>query len=85
VPAADLRALPPDRLIRHGELLTLDEAAPAEVVLALQVPTPGAVGARLEVAQAGVDEHFDMEIFDREFGGRHSRTAVPVPTSPTVH
>ena len=56
-PAARL----PD-LIVHGALLTLDDATPAGVVLALQAPTREAVGALV-----GPD---DVEILDWEFGGR---------------
>ena len=40
-------ALPRERLIVHGELLTPDDARPAGVVLALQAPTREAVDALL--------------------------------------
>jgi len=59
--------LPRERLIVHGELLTPDDARPAGVVLALQAPTREAVDALL---RSGLDEHFDLQILDWEFGGR---------------
>jgi uncharacterized protein len=67
---ADLTALPHQRLIVHGELLTTHEAAPAGVVLALQAPTRAAVDSLLRGGQPGLDEHYDVEILDWEFGGR---------------
>jgi hypothetical protein len=60
-------ALPPERLIVHGELLTPDDARPAGVALALQAPTREAVDALLQSAQ---DEHSDVQIHDWELGGR---------------
>jgi uncharacterized protein YciI len=62
--------VPRDRLIVHGELLTLDDARPDGVVLALQAPTREAVDALLTSGQAGLDEHSDLQILDWEFGGR---------------
>ena len=55
-----------ERLAVHGELLTPDDARPVGAVLALQAPTRAAVNALL----AGLDQHFDVQIFDWEFGGR---------------
>jgi uncharacterized protein len=69
-PLPDFTALPRERLIVHGELLTPDEARPVGVVLALEAPTREAVAALLGGGQAGLDEHFDVEILDWEFGGR---------------
>jgi uncharacterized protein len=66
----DFTALPRERLIVHGELLTPDEATPAGVALALQAPTREAVDALLSDGQAGLDEHLDVQILDWEFGGR---------------
>ena len=63
-------AVPRDRLIVHGELLTLDDARPDGVVLALQAPTREAVDALLTSGQARLDEHSDLQILDWEFGGR---------------
>ena len=65
----DFTALERERLIVHGELLTPDDARPVGVVLALQAPTREAVDALLRDRQAGL-EHFDVQIFDWEFGGR---------------
>jgi uncharacterized protein len=70
VPPADFTALPRERLIVHGELLTCHEAMPAGVVLALQAPTREAVDAVLRGGLAGLDQRFDVEILDWEFGGR---------------
>src|SRR4029453_16661538 len=66
----DFRALPRERLIVNGELLTPDEARPVGVVVALQAPTRAAVDALLRGEKAGLDEHFDVQILDWEFGGR---------------
>ena len=66
----DFTALRREHLIVHGELLTPDDATPAGVVLALQAPTREAVEALLRDRQAGLDEHFDVQILDWEFGGR---------------
>jgi uncharacterized protein len=70
VPRPDFASLARERLIVHGELLTLDGARPVGVVLALQAPTREAVDALLTDRQAGPDEQFDVEILDWEFGGR---------------
>ena len=70
VPLPDFTALPRERLIVHGELLTPDDARPAGAVLALQAPAREAVDALLSGGQAGLDEHFDLQILDWEFGGR---------------
>jgi hypothetical protein len=66
----DFTALARERLIVHGELLTPDGAKPAGVVLALQAPRREAVDALLGAARAGLDERFDVQILDWEFGGR---------------
>jgi uncharacterized protein len=63
-------ALPRERLIVHGELLTPDDATPTGVVLALQAPTRETVAALLREGQAALDGHFDVQILDWEFGGR---------------
>jgi uncharacterized protein len=55
-------AVPPERLIVYGELLTLDDATPAGVALALEAPTRQAVETLLGRARA--------EIHAWEFGGR---------------
>jgi hypothetical protein len=52
-----------ERLIVHGELLTLEDARPAGVALALQAPTRQAV-------EALVGHGEDVEIHDWELGGR---------------
>lgn len=70
VPLPDVAGLPRERLIVHGELLTPDEARPVGVALALQAPTRQAVDALLGDGQARLDEHFDVQILDWEFGGR---------------
>jgi uncharacterized protein YciI len=70
VPLTDLTALAPERLIVHGELLTPDEGRPVGVALALQAPSRQAVDALLTGGQARLDEHFDVQIHDWEFGGR---------------
>jgi hypothetical protein len=69
-PLSGFTALPRERLIVHGELLTPDDARPAGVALALQAPTRDAADALLRGGQAGLDEHFDVQILDWEFGGR---------------
>jgi uncharacterized protein len=66
----DFTALERERLIVHGELLTLDEARQVGVVLALQAPTREAVDALVRDRQAGLDEHLDVQILDWELGGR---------------
>jgi hypothetical protein len=67
LPLRDLTAVPRDRLIVHGELLTPDEARPVGVALAVQAPTRQMV---LEGGRAQLDEHLDVQILDWEFGGR---------------
>jgi uncharacterized protein len=66
----DLTALARERLIVHGELLTPDEARPVGFVCALQAPAREAVDALLRDREAALDDHFDVEILDWEFGGR---------------
>ena len=66
----DLEARLRDRLIIHGDLLSIDDARPAGVALALQAPTRDAVDALLRDGRAGLEEHFDLQILDWEFGGR---------------
>ena len=66
VPLPDLTAV--ERLIVHGELLTPDDARPVGVALALQAPRRPAVEALLRSAR--LDERFDVQILDWEFGGR---------------
>ena len=66
----DFTAPARESLIVHGQLLTPDEASPVGVVLALQAPTREAVEALLRDRQAGFERHFDVQIFDWEFGGR---------------
>ena len=60
-------AIPQERLIVHGDLLTPDDAMPAGFALALQAPTREAVS---HLVSTGLDERFDVEILDWEFGGR---------------
>lgn len=71
VPRAGFTALPRERMIIHGELSTLDEEAPAGVVLAIQAPTSEAVDALLRDRSTGLGEGVEVEIHDWEFGGRH--------------
>ena len=66
----DFRALPRERLIVHGELLTIDDARPVGVALAMQAPTREAVDVFLRDGRPGLDERFDLQILDWEFGGR---------------
>jgi uncharacterized protein YciI len=68
VPLPDLAAPERERLIVHGELLTLDDARPAGAVLALQAPSRQAVEALL--AHAGLGDRFEVQIHDWELGGR---------------
>jgi hypothetical protein len=65
-----LTALAPERLNVHGELLTLDDARPVGVALALQAPTRRAVETLLRGPQGRLDGQLDVEIHDWEFGGR---------------
>jgi uncharacterized protein len=58
--AAGEPAVPRERLIVYGELLTLDDETPAGVAFALQAPTREAVEKLLD----------KPEILDWEFGGR---------------
>jgi uncharacterized protein YciI len=55
-----------ERLIVHGELFTADEETPVGAVFALQAPTRDAVDALV----TGLDDRFEGEIHDWEFGGR---------------
>ena len=64
-PPAGVTALAPERLIVHGALLTLDEARPVGAVLALHAPTRHAIDALIRV-----NERYDVQIHDWEFGGR---------------
>ena len=66
----DLRARLRERLIVHGDLLALDDARPAGVALALQAPTRAAVDVLLRAGCPRLDEHFELQILDWEFGGR---------------
>jgi hypothetical protein len=59
--------LPREDVIVHGELLAPDDATLAGLVVALQAPSREAVEA---IGKAGLDEHYDIEILDWEFGGR---------------
>ncbi len=59
-----------ERLIVHGELLIHDDARPAGVALALEAPTRVAVDALLRDGRPELDEHFELQILDWEFGGR---------------
>jgi len=70
LPRPDLTALPRERLIVHGDLLTPDDARPAGVVIALQAPTRETVAALLTDGRAGLAKHSDVQILDWEFGGR---------------
>jgi uncharacterized protein YciI len=69
-PRAGFPDLPRERLIIHGELSTLDEGAPAGVVLAIQAPTSESVEAMFRDGSTVRDERVDIEIHDWEFGGR---------------
>jgi hypothetical protein len=73
-PAPDPQGEPPgvprERLIIHGELSTLDDGAPAGVVLAIQAPESTPPDALLGDWRAGLDERLDVELHDWEFGGR---------------
>jgi hypothetical protein len=66
----DFAKVPRERLIVHGELLTPDAATPTGVVLALQAPTRESVAALLREGHAALEERFDVQILDWEFGGR---------------
>ena len=63
---SDVMALPRERMIVHGELLTPDEGQPAGVAFALQAPTRQALDALLQDRRADSG----VEILDWEFGGR---------------
>ncbi len=66
-PKAGLTALPPQRLIVHGELRTPEEAMPAGFALALQAPNREAANA---LVKAALNERLEVETHDWEFGGR---------------
>ena len=70
VSRADFPTLPQERLIVHGELRTLHDAAPAGAVFALHAPGRQAVDALLRDGVDDLDKRFDVEILDWEFGGR---------------
>jgi uncharacterized protein YciI len=75
VPASALAALGADHLIVYGQLLRPDEARPDEarpggVALALQAPTRQALDTLLGAGHDRLEEHFDIQIHDWEFGGR---------------
>jgi hypothetical protein len=59
-PQAVVTAPPHERLIVHGDLLTLHDERPAGVVFAFQAPTRDAL----------LEAHRYVEIHDWEFGGR---------------
>ena len=69
-PPIDPPALPPERLIVHGELRTPDEGRRVGVAFALHAPTPRAVAALLERGQSHLDEQLDIRVRDWEYGGR---------------
>ena len=66
----DFAALPREDVIVHGELRTLDDAAPAGMVVALQAPTRAAVEAALGGGEVRLDQLSTVEILEWEFGGR---------------
>jgi uncharacterized protein YciI len=66
----DFTALLRERLIVHGQLLAPEDARPAGVALALQAPTREAVDVLLRDGRPELDEHFELQILDWEFGGR---------------
>jgi hypothetical protein len=70
LPLPDLTGVGREHVIVHGELGTPGEARPVGVALALQVPARQAVDALISGGQAGLAEHFDVQIFDWELGGR---------------
>jgi uncharacterized protein len=69
-PRSGLTTLPPDRLIVHGELSTLDTEAPAGAAVAIEAPASTAADALPRLGLAGLDERFDLEIHNWECGGR---------------
>ena len=69
-PPLDLSAVPPERVIVHGELLTPDEGRPVGVALALQAPTRQTVDAYLSAARPRPAGELDVQIHDWELGGR---------------
>jgi uncharacterized protein len=69
-PPPDFTDLPRERLIVHGELLMPDDARPAGLALALQAPTREAVGVLLRHGRPRLDDDFELQIHDWEFGGR---------------
>jgi uncharacterized protein len=70
LPLPGSSALPRERLIVHGELLTPDDAKPAGVALAFQAPTRATAEALLRDVRPQLDERVRIEILDWEFGGR---------------
>lgn len=70
VPAEILREELLERLILYGALTTLDDAEPAGVALALQLPDRAAVDALVEDEQTGFGALSELEIHNWEFGGR---------------
>jgi len=70
VPPIDPPALPPERLIVHGELRTPAEGRPVGVVFALHAPTPQAAAALLERGPSHLGEQLDVLVRDWEIGGR---------------
>ncbi len=65
--------LPPElreRLILYGALITLDDAAPVGVALAVQAPDRHAAAAFLEDGRTGFDVFQEVEIHNWELGGR---------------
>ena len=76
----ELRGLPPDRLIVHGDLLTAELGTPVGVVVALQAPTREAVEALLGSGRSRSGKALDVRIHDWEFGGRRRATNRRFPT-----
>lgn len=70
VPSPELVPLSRESVSVHGELLTLDGDKPIGAVLALQAPTREVAQALLSGWQAEIDDRFDVEFHDWEFGGR---------------
>jgi hypothetical protein len=54
----------------YGALTTLDGAEPDGVALAVQAPDREAVGAFVDDERTGLDAFYDVEVHNREFGGR---------------
>jgi hypothetical protein len=70
VPKESLSAELRERLILYGALITLDDAEPVGVALAVHAPDREAVDALLEEEQLGLDVLAEIEIHEWEFGGR---------------